>query len=177
MITTLIDNAASATVKGAELEMVAQITEAFGADLGIGYIDGKYGRLSARNGAVPGNPLTDMTGNDLPRAPEWTVNAGVSYTMQLANIGELQSRAEWSHTAKQYFTPFNEDISMQSSYSVVNLIMSLEMDDSPLSFRGYVRNLFDKDYRSGGFTSGIMFFARGNWAPPRTVGVELTAKF
>lgn len=174
---TQVDNAATAKLKGLEISAQALLTENLRADLGIGILDSKYGPLFAQNGAVPGSPLVNLTGFQLPRAPKTTLNFGLEYTMRIGDFGELTSRGEVNYVSKNYFTAFNEAIAKQDAFATVNAIFTLVPDDCPYSFRAFVKNLTDEAYYSGIATSGILAYGRGTWSPPRTFGIEATAKF
>lgn len=173
-----IDNASSSRLKGAEIEATAYLTDDLKMNLGVGILDGKYGPSLSVNANIPSNPVVDLDGLQLARAPKITLSAGLEYTMRLGDIGELKSRAEYSFTSRNYFTVYNEAIAKQDAYSLVNLLFTFTPDDSPLSFQVYARNLLDKPYRTGVWVGGaINYNSNASWGAPRLLGAEVTAKF
>lgn len=173
----VVDNAASASLKGAEIEARANVTDNLAIDLGIGILDGKYGPLTSFNAAIPGSPFANLTGFQLPRAPKLNINAGLEYTMRIGDLGELKTRGEYNYISTQYQTPFHDAISTQAGYSVWNALFTFTPDNCDVTFQAYVRNIGDKAYRTSAIATSVMFFSRVNWAPPRTFGGEITAKF
>lgn len=176
-ISSIIDNAASAKLWGGEFEASAVLDPAWRADLAIGYVHSEYGPLEARNGAAPGNPNVILTGNRLPRAPEWTIIGGLEYRAELANLGKLKIRGQYRYMSKVYFTPFSEAIAQQSGYGLLDLTAIFEPKNSNLVIRMFGRNLTGEAYFTGLFTSAISNNGRGSYGMPRTFGVELAANF
>jgi iron complex outermembrane recepter protein len=176
-ISQKIDNAASATLWGGEIEALANFNDAWRADLAVGYVHSEYGPLEARNGAVPGNPNVVLTGKQLPRSPEWTMSSALEYATNLEGLGDLTVRAQYNYTSRIYFTPFNEPIARQGSYGLLDVTASFEPLSSNLLFRVFGRNLTDEAYFNGLFTSAISNNGRGSYGWPRTFGIELTAGF
>ncbi|HEY5755200.1 MAG TPA: TonB-dependent receptor [Steroidobacter sp.] len=176
-ISQVIDNAASAEVWGGEVEAIADLSNAWRADLAVGYVHSEYGALEARNGAAPGNPNVVLTGNQLPRSPKWTMTGGLRYATDLGTLGDLTVRAQYNYTSQIYFTPFNEAIARQSSYGLLDLTATFEPANSNLVLRVFGRNLTDEAYFNGLFTSAMSNNGRGSYGLPRTFGAELTANF
>lgn len=175
VIVTIIDNAASARVRGGEVEAMWRTDVGLSGDLALGLVYGKYGALVARNGAVPGNPEIDLGGFRLPRAPVVTANGGLQYEMNI-RPGTLTLRGEAAYTGNVYFTPFNETIAQQRGYVLVNALATLTPKDLPLTLQVFVRNLTNKAYFTGLYTSGLMMNGRGNYGEPRTFGAALSVK-
>jgi iron complex outermembrane receptor protein len=176
-ISQIIDNAASATLWGGEIEAVAHLNDTWRADLAAGHVHSEYGTLEARNGAAPGNPNVVLTGNQLPRAPEWTLLGGLEYATNLDGLGNLSVRTQYSYTSQVYFTPFNERIARQGSYGLLDLTATFKPVSSNLSLRMFGRNLTDEAYFNGLFTSALTNNGRGSYGLPRTFGVDVTASF
>jgi iron complex outermembrane recepter protein len=176
-VSQVIDNASSARLWGGELEAQARLGNSWRADLAIGYAHSRYGTLEARNGAAAGNPNVVLTGNRLPRAPEWTLNGALEYATDLGDLGDISIRAQYNYTSRIFFTPFNEAIARQDAYGLLDVSAAYEPENGNLVFRVFGRNLTDETYFNGLFTSAISNNGRGSYGPSRTFGVELTAKF
>ncbi len=171
-------NALAGKAKGAELE----ITGKFGGlafNAGLGYLDAKFANSACISDTnAPGTDAGCATNlrfvpkdRVLPFSPEWTINAGVQYTIPAGSF-EVTPRVQWSHLAEQYATPFP---------SVNTLVPARDLFDARLTFdfgkayqvEAYVNNLTNKTYiatqiqNSSSANGGIIYGA------PRTFGLRL----
>ena len=171
-------NALAGKAKGAELE----ITGKFGGlafNAGLGYLDAKFANSACISDTnAPGTDTGCATNlrfvpkdRVLPFSPEWTINAGIQYTIPAGSF-EVTPRLQWSHLAQQYATPFP---------SVNTLVPGRDLFDARLTFdfgknytvEAYVNNLTNKTYiatqiqNSSSATGGIIYGA------PRTFGLRL----
>jgi iron complex outermembrane receptor protein len=125
---TVTANAGQARAKGIELEVTAVPTEGLKLWGALGYLDAKRTQFCADVDGIgpfagaPGascNPAdeievananfpnggygyypVDASGLPLPRAPEWTLSAGISYEFPVANIGFLELAGDWRYTSR-----------------------------------------------------------------------------
>jgi iron complex outermembrane receptor protein len=103
--TLIVGNAPKAKVKGIEAQVVAMPFERFNITLGAAYIHARYGSFpnAIGNGfnAVTGFNLTsqvqDWTGQQMARAPDFTANLAVDYTVPVAD-GELRLSGNVKYT-------------------------------------------------------------------------------
>ncbi|MCW1402217.1 TonB-dependent receptor [Novosphingobium sp. MW5] len=171
-------NALAGHAKGAELEVTGQFG-GLGFNFGLGYLDAKFSNSACISDTnAPGTDAGCATNlrfvpkdRVLPFSPEWTINAGIQYTLALGDI-EVTPRVQWSHIAEQYATPFP---------SVNTLVPGRDIFDARLTFdlgkkyklEGYVNNLGNKTYiatqiqNSSSADGGIIY------GSPRTFGVRL----
>lgn len=171
-------NALAGHAKGAELEVTGQFG-GLGFNFGLGYLDAKFSNSACISDTnAPGTDAGCATNlrfvpkdRVLPFSPEWTINAGIQYTLALGDI-EITPRVQWSHIAEQYATPFP---------SVNTLVPGRDIFDARLTFdlgkkyklEGYVNNLGNKTYiatqiqNSSSADGGIIY------GSPRTFGVRL----
>ncbi|MEM7408812.1 MAG: TonB-dependent receptor [Myxococcota bacterium] len=191
-----VQNAARARSEGFEVEATALpcrgldlIIPCNGLELGFGagYVKAEYERF--RDASFEGAPAggADLTGEVLPRAPEWTLNGYGQYTFPAINTGRLGLvaaflRGEWSYVDDTFFDVGASFLKRTTqdrrffvpSYSVVNLRAGFESDRFRLV--GYVENLADRKY----FT-GVRRSFQGDAFPervdphPRIFGIRLTA--
>ena len=171
-------NALAGKAKGAELE----ITGKFGGlafNAGLGYLDAKFANSACISDTnAPGTDAGCATNlrfvpkdRVLPFSPEWTINAGIQYTIPVGSF-EVTPRLQWSHLAEQYATPFP---------SVNTLVPGRDLFDARLTFdfgkayqvEAFVNNLTNKTYiatqiqNSSSANGGIIYGA------PRTFGLRL----
>lgn len=173
---TRIENAAAATVLGAEVELAFQATDNLSFDVGLALLDATYDEYADLDPLRPGLGFIDLSGNRLNRAPEHTINLGVNYTTQIGGLGELTLRGEAFISADVYFRQFNQPQDAQDSYTTYNAFATLD-PAGPISLRAFVRNISDEDLLIGVFSAGTIFDRWAVYAPPRTWGVEISADF
>ncbi len=99
-IASAILNAAEAENYGVEIESVAQITDDFSVDVGLGYLEAEFGTFD--NALSAGGTPFDATGNRIPFSPRYSVNLGAQYERDLGNGREGYIRAEYIYKADQF---------------------------------------------------------------------------
>jgi hypothetical protein len=117
------------------------------------------------------------------KAPEWSGTAGVEYNIRATTLkGQLVARADVYFSSRTFlsYTPINDlagrrqDI--QGGYATNNLHLTYKHGSGWCEVEGYVNNLWDRTVRVG-YSPIDNGFARLNYAPPRTYGIRIDAKF
>lgn len=172
----IINNAASAINQGIEIENQWLIGDAWALDLNYAYLDAKYDKYLTP--LPPTNTsLLDVSGNHLNASPRHKLTPAVRF-YQDSSLGLWSARLEYAWQDKQYFTAFNEDVSGQDAYGLVNLMIGLTAPDESWEAQLFGQNLGDEDYS----TSSREFVAATTGVtrdinPPRTVSARLTYHF
>jgi iron complex outermembrane receptor protein len=179
-----IGNAASATVRGLELETVAKPVTRVTLTLNYALLDSKYDRFS--NSAVPSQlrsyvnssprytPATntfDATGNRLTAAPASSVSASAQYERPFAN-GSAFIRSEYYWQDRAYYDPSNAQIMSQKPYDLINLSIGYENTQNGWSARVIAKNIADTRYLITIAANGIV--PAGLAGDPRTIALQLT---
>ena len=94
----------------------------------------------------------DLSGNELPNAPNWTANVGAQYTWHPASF-EFTLRADYYWQSSSYSRVYNTEYDSLKSWDNVNLSASLSHPGSGLTLRAYVKNVFDKSPIVDAFTN------------------------
>lgn len=170
-----IENAAAATITGAEFEALVQANDFFSADLNIALLDATYDTYVDLDPLRPTAGFLNLSGNRLNRAPEYTVNLGLTFTAPVGD-GSLTLRGEAFHSAEVFFRQFNQPLDAQDAYTTYNVFATWD-PAGPFSIRAFGRNITDEDVLLGVFSAGTIFGRWAIYAPPRTWGVELRAQF
>jgi len=117
-------NAAQSRIKGAEIEMVASLGHGTRLRLGASYNHAVYTSFPLAQVTVPradgaGNdqPFLDVSGNHLPRTPEFTANAGLEHTSHFRQ-GDLGIGLNAYYSSKNYYEPSNRIT--QNGYVLIN---------------------------------------------------------
>jgi iron complex outermembrane receptor protein len=88
----------------------------------------------------------DLSGYELPRAPEWSAIASLTYRWPLANHGELSGRIEYSYRSAFFYTLSNLATESQPAYGLLNLYLRFEPERANWYAFASGRNLTDEDY-------------------------------
>ena len=177
-IQQLMASADAARSQGAELELVWAPAVGFSTQLGIALLDTEYRRGLVLNVAdVP----QDLVGNQLPNAPELSINAAIDYRAPRWQ-GEVLVHLDAAYTGQQWFTPYNGDFSYQNigqaGHTLTNARVEYQWSAGRYALSLWGSNLSDKEYQvyavnlSEGF--GFNYTIKG---APRTYGLGLRAKF
>ncbi len=188
-LSSVLTNAAAATIKGAEVEFSYRPVSGFEAGATLAYLDASYDRFCTGDPTQPtaavsagcnaANPI-DLSGNRFPRAPKLTLTGTLGYTADLGGSGSLSIRGDVRYQSRTFFTQFNRPLISQSGYAIANGRVTWTSDNDRYSFSLFGNNLFDKEYFSEVLESGAFnpqLVAQGYVAPPRTYGISASAKF
>ena len=120
---------------------------------------------------------TPLDGNELPNAPEHTLQLGLAHTWNLAGGATLTARWDYYWQSESYAREFNTEGDKIDAWSQHNATAIYER--GPLTVRAWVRNLLDDDNVTGKYltsdTSG--FFRNYFLTEPRIYGLSLRYGF
>ena len=174
----VLQNAASAKIKGGEMEVLAALTKNFNVRVATSYLHPIYSNFPFAQTYVPtglGGNLTvtsDVSGNDMIRAPRWTVNAGADWTVPVAN-GDLVISGSIFHSEKVYHDFLN--ISVQPPYTLLTSEIAWTNADKTLRLSLWGTNLTNaKVFQQ--ITPGPLG-TYVNYEKPRRIGVGAQFNF
>lgn len=170
-------NAAAADIHGVDVDLEVLPLPQLRLTLSGEWLHARYTSFPDAPGAVPspvgGNVVSpiDASGNDMVRAPHWSANAGVHYSIPVVK-GVIDLSANYSYTAKVYHEADN--YLAQPALNLVGADISWSPDDKlKLSFWG--QNLTNKTYYSLISANPLASLAAA--AEPRTFGVSVEQRF
>jgi iron complex outermembrane receptor protein len=174
-------NAPEASIKGAEVEIVAIPFKGLELSFSGGYLDGQFEKFS--NGrTIPGGvggPLQDLSGNELPYVSPLTLNFGLKYEAPAVSgiVPRLDIQYSWHD--RVYFSEFNEASNSQDAVGLLNVSGSLSPEDGPWRVYAYVQNVTDETVSTGATVyAGVLGAERAvSYSAPRSFGVGLAFKF
>ena len=176
-IAVVTRNAGDTEVLGAEIELSSMLNENWAISASMTLLDTQYGDFTNLDGMNPALGLQSVKGNPLNKAPDTSVNLGVSYTTRAPWGGRLALHADAAYRSRTYFREFKEKEDSQEGYTIVNLNATWESENRAWQGRLFARNATDEEYVVG-ITGGNAVGARvGNWGMPRQVGFEVTRRF
>ncbi|AYV48016.1 TonB-dependent receptor [Caulobacter flavus] len=135
------------------------------------------------------NPLTeapnggrgfeaDLSGNELPNAPNWTANIGAQYTFHKDDWA-LTLRGDYYYQGSSYARVYNTTYDRLKSWDNFNISATLERPADGLVIQAYVKNLFDKTPITDSFTNSDDTGLTANvfTLDPRLVAVSVSKRF
>jgi iron complex outermembrane receptor protein len=121
----------------------------------------------------------DLSGNELPQAPNWKFSAGIQYTFRLGNGMTIVPRADYAYTGDFWARSFNKPVDKITGYEVVNAQIQVNGKDERWFARAFVQNLTGNDAITGQYvtdqSSGL--FTNVFTLEPRRYGVAAGVKF
>ncbi|NOX52336.1 MAG: TonB-dependent receptor [Gammaproteobacteria bacterium] len=188
-IAVLVANG-DAEVKGLELSALYHITDGFQLEAGVTWLDAQYTDFFSIDTAgptivpgVPGQALQNLSGNPLPRSPEWKATIGVQYERIANNGSVLFARLDSLFSTSYQTREFDEPRDEQGSYQNVNLIASYTSPDSNWTLSLWGKNLTDEEVLLSTVDtslfagSGFQGIVGGTWNLPRTYGADIQYRF
>lgn len=179
-LSAVIENAAEATIYGAEIEATALVTDQLQFDLGLSLLNTEYDDFETEDPGLPaGAGDVNLEGNDLPRSPEYSGYVSGLYALPLPNQASLEFWVNLQFTDEQFFTAFNRSNVMEDSYELLNAKLTYVTDDQRWRFTLYGDNLTDEDYYTNALESGVPTPGVDPVVPqyflgaPRTWGVQV----
>jgi iron complex outermembrane recepter protein len=173
-------NAGKATIKGAELELVARATDQFSFDASASYLDAKYKDFSTADPEYPTLGVEDLAGRYVPYSPKVQVHVGPQYEQNLApGLGSVTVRVDYSYTDQSFVRPFNMPTDLLPAYHRTNASLQWHSDNRRWFAELYGKNLENKAVLSSFSETGPF---NGNvhqnaYLDPRTYGIKLRYHF
>lgn len=120
----------------------------------------------------------DLDGSQLPRAPKFSVNAGIANEFDLGGnlLSKLRVEGNVMHSSSVVLRYENQNpLERQKAYTLVNLSATISDADDMTQLTAFLNNAFDVTYKQHVINFGLGYM--GNFGPPRTWGVKLSRKF
>ncbi len=184
-------NAASARNYGIEVEATVRPApnttfRLFGTYLNAKYTDfcnGYYGVGDPTRRQFPAcatnAELSDLSGNRLANAPEFTFAFFADHTIELGDKGFIDLSADLNFQDRVFFTEFNNDDATQKAFAMVNASVTYRAPGDAFSVSLWGRNLFDTYALANTIITAPLygFVSVGSLRPPRTYGVTVGYDF
>jgi iron complex outermembrane recepter protein len=191
-IASFVDNAAAATLQGAELEGSVRFTDNLVANFAVGYIDGEFDEYlttvvnPAYNPMLPigpGNQPTlpaDFSGlAGFQNTPDMTGSFSLTYSTPLAG-GLLAFTPSAAYRGDSQMFEFANPILDQQAYTLYNASLTWTTDNDRVRLGLHGQNLGDEEYRVGGYNFPGATFGNsiiGFYGPPQTITGTIEVRF
>jgi iron complex outermembrane receptor protein len=120
-----------------------------------------------------------LEGNELPNAPEYSINLGVGYTWPLSNGMNLEANTNYYWQDQFYTRIFNAPNDQVDAWEVWNATLTLYSADRNWSAGLWGMNLLDEDYTTGQSLGdqNVGLATNEFLLEPRTYGVSVSYRF
>lgn len=172
-----LTNAAKAEIYGLEVEAEYQASESLNVQLTGGWLHARFSEFDSTDPGRPTLGIQDLSGNQLPQAPEFSVGLGVEYSVFLPR-GVLKPSLQANWRSRNYFDEFNIEAISQAEHTKVDLSLSYA-DESGFELVAFVRNLTDEETLETAYQSSgrLGYNINGFLSPPRTYGIRARYTF
>jgi iron complex outermembrane recepter protein len=167
---TVVSNASSATIQGAELEVQAFVSEHLSMRGNIGYLDTGYDDFAYE--ALDGSTV-DLSDREFRRAPDWTASLDATYEWNMAG-GTAWIRGAYRFLGGHYTSVDNSPELENDDQHLVDASINFSKNAFTLSLFG--RNLTDEDGYIHGYNVATLWSYAAT-RPPRTYGAEIVYNF
>ena len=172
---SIFENAGKSEGTGVEIEGSLLATDNFRLDGNIAFLNAEFVDYMSVN---PINQtLLDLNGNSLRQAPDVSGFLRGEYAHELSGGGTLTWGAQVSHKDEQFYTEFNDQISSQDAYTLVDLNVLYTSPNERMTVNVWGNNVGDEFVVSGAFVSSTGLIVSANNLPPATYGVTFGYDF
>ncbi len=163
---TVVTNASSATIYGAELDVQAFLSENLSVRGNLGYLDTEYDDFQYTD--INGTTV-DLSDLEFRRAPDWTGTVDATYQWELAG-GNAWVRVAYHYIGEHFVNVTNSPELENDEQHLIDASINYSINNFTFSLFG--RNLTDEDgYTHGYDVAGLWSYAATR--PPRVWGAEL----
>ncbi len=180
---TIVENAASARIRGAEIEIVARPMPDLTLRASGGYLDPEYKSFLIPDLTRPGQFIDVASSRNFRRAPKFTFNAGLEYKMELSAANSLGLTVDYAFIDDTTTTPFADTTG--AARDVIKAYGALDASIAFVhrgeTFKELRISAFARDFLHRGgrlanvLDAGVFYF--GVVTPRRQLGVEATVRF
>jgi iron complex outermembrane receptor protein len=112
-VAPVTQNIGEASIDGFEVELFASPAEGW-------FIEGSLSLLNAEYDSIDTANTLILQSNEFERVPETTASVGLSKELNLADVGTLLLRADWSYRSETYNDAYNTPLLETDSYSLID---------------------------------------------------------
>jgi len=121
----------------------------------------------------------NLTGNELPNAPNWTISFGAQYTFPLTAGWDVTMRGDVFRQGRSYARVFNTAVDYMPGWGNVNLSLKVERPEDEIAVELFVKNLANNrpvtDYLYNDDSIGLL--PRAYVKEPRIISLGFSKKF
>ena len=189
---------ADCTNKGFEVELEGSAAKGLDYHFGVGFTDAEVTHIpgvtddaTVIDNTDPLNPVTLTLPAFIPggkqrpvQTPKWNLNGLVRYEFPVEGVGNIAFQVDGQYRSEHFFALTNARASRQGGYFLGNASVTWIAPSEKWSVRGFVQNVFDRNYivqtfdLSGNLSNGGLFgLVEQYYGRPRMYGVNLNVEF
>ena len=188
-LTTVYTNAGKVVTKGIETE-ISWLTpiDGLAVDLNVGYLDANIKKFNRLN---DNNQMVDVSDHSaIGFSPRWTVQPRISYSMAVADLGDLMLAADASYRSKSFTNSpvdTSDELSLtqqQPEHVIYNANIVFNTADNHWRFALEGRNLTNRRVLTNTFDldlglnpAGHSTFVMGSYNDPKTWALSAAYKY
>ena len=188
----IVDNAAEATIAGAEIEMHLQPIDNLSLTWSAGYQFTEYDDyedatdvLKNPNDPDEAPPTINRNGERFPFIPEFKSHVGLQYAWEVYSDdyplldGVVTPRIDWTYQSDVQYWGRELTGNVQRGYNLINARLGYLFFDDMFEVALWSRNLTDEEYFDDVYQIQALLVGSISrfYAPPRTYGGEVTFRF
>ena len=166
----ILDNASDARVLGAEFDAVFYPVDNLLLNLTASFLDSELEDFQSSGG-------DDFSGNRLANTPARSVTGVARYDHDIGAMGGVYAQASFAYKSDVFFSPENNPLNSQDSYTLVNARLGYEAESGKWGAAVFVNNLGDTEYLFNSTNLSDFGIVTQYYGAPRTYGVDLTVDF
>jgi len=175
----IIKNAATATMQGAELEIMAKPNANWDLAFNAAWLDTEYDEYNDL--AADGVTVIDLSKTfEFQHSPESQYSGSAKYTFDPMDAGVLSIRVDYSWSDDQFVRPAPQDSLNVESYGIWNARVTLSempVGNGSMMLSAWGKNLGDEEYWINAIALSATAWNTAQWADPRSYGIELSYEF
>ncbi|WP_273240166.1 MULTISPECIES: TonB-dependent receptor [Hyphomonas] len=166
-----LGNVDHAELYGADLNVTYQpaMFDGLSLNVGAGLLSSEMGAFEATAGRIP-------EGNQMPDAPELTLNLGTAYTADLTDQLSLRFSIDGRYQSETFRDALNDPLLHSDGYWVTNARVSL-YDEGNWELSVWGKNIADEEYVTQGVNQLGFGYGFRVYGAPQTYGVSVTKHF
>ncbi|MCU0759704.1 MAG: TonB-dependent receptor [Steroidobacteraceae bacterium] len=173
--TSVILNAAEAHSQGIEAELTAVPVDNLNVALSATLMEAEFDRYPLAPAPARYTGFFDLSGNDIPYAPDYKFTAVVGYDIPLAGGGAVTPQATVLYSGAYQLTDFNTVLDEQGSFYKLDLRLGWRSAEGRYTAEAFVNNVTDEVT-----INRATFGSRGlnnSFDAPRMWGLRFGARF
>ena len=177
-VASVVANAGSSTIYGAEFEATANLSRSFMAFASLGYVRADFNEFNVYDATI-GDYVNIADRAGFQNTPRWTGYLGATWTIP-AFGGALAVTPALSYRGSTQMFEFANPLVDENGYTLVNVNATWTTADRRWSLGLAARNLTNETYRIAGYVfAGALFddSVTAFYGPPRTYTATLTYRF
>ena len=174
-----VQNAATATVNGGEIELTVQPVHDLRLTASGSLSDGKFGEFVTSSPQYLSLGLLNLKGNRLPFNSKWAYYLDAVYTFEMADGSSIEPELSYTWRGLKYYDAFNLKNNYQPSVGTIDARLRYTSSSKKWYVEGFGKNLTDKFIITQGYASGVFLGSPigAQREAPRTYGLRIGVNY